>query len=109
MARKQNPRSLENLSYWNALRKRFGTKKAKEIVEARGHKRVHYKDTEAHDLYETIMDSVSEEDRDRLRETWASDDVLDVGSTWVNKMEPENYITYEEADEMLKNWLNLKK
>ncbi len=103
MARKQNRNSLENLTYWNALRKKYGTKRAKEIVEARGHKRVYKTGTASHDLFETIMDKVSEEDRDRLRDQWDSDSVLEVGSTWVNRPNG-NYITFEEADNMLKNW-----
>lgn len=101
--RKQNQNSLENLTYWNALRKKYGTQRAKEIVEARGHKRVHKTGTASHDLFETIMDKVSEEDRDKLRDQWDSDSVLEVGSTWVNRPDG-NYITFEEADNMLKNW-----
>lgn len=115
MARKQNPKSLENLREWNRLQSTYGRKEAKIIAKRRRglkkamrylqtNKLIPKTSTTAQDLYNMIMESIESENKDNIRQVYDSEDILEVGYQWLTELQDGEHLTEAQATELLDAW-----
>lgn len=113
----QKQAAIKNLQDWNRLRSNYGLEKAKEIATRRrnlkktfneeGTGNVPLKNRPAQDRFAAIMDSLPPEERERIRETNDSEDVLEAGSRWLEEkeFEEDEYMDADVAQELIDSWL----
>lgn len=122
---KQKETARKNISQWNEMRKKYGTKKAKELMASRRKikammarqekeqkevKSVPKTGSEAHDLYKAIMDELPEDSRDNIRDYYMSGDVIDVGYEEISKKDlksTDNLLDPKEFEEKLNKYMDL--
>ena len=100
-----------NLAEWQRLVNTYGKDKAKQIAERKRNfkKTFNNKSSDvpktgnaAHDRFTAIMDSLDESDRELIRDYYDSEDVLDVGTQWLdNDISEDEYVDADVAKEML--------
>lgn len=115
-SRKPTEKQLEaakaNLADWQRLKSSYGMEKAKKIAERRrnlkktmgGHSYdVPKRGTAAQDRFRAIMDSLNDSDRESIRDYYDSNDILEVGTQWLDSDElgEDEYMDAETAEELL--------
>lgn len=111
----QKEAAMKNIKEWNRLRSDYGMEKAKRIAERKRNLKKTFSEsqnmvpksgTAAHDRFKAIIDSLPESERDRIRDGNDSEDILDVGSRWIENddYDGEEYMDVDEVDEMLNAW-----
>lgn len=128
---KQKETARKNISQWNEMRKKYGTKRAKEMMANRRKLRSLVKEikkspeaeaskqgqdttpsvpktgTAAHDLYKAIMDELPEDSRDNIRDYYMSGDVIDVGYEVISKKDlksTDNLLDPEEFEKKIQEF-----
>ena len=115
---KQKESARRNIQAWNQLREKYGTEKAKEISRRRRDLRQVMKNktafsstphsgTAAQDLFKSIMNTFDEGDRDRIRGGYVSGDILDLGETWIEEYDEDEYMDPDIAEELLKDYARI--
>lgn len=113
----QKQAAKANLEDWNRLKKTYGLEKAKSIAARRRNLKRTFKEEgsgnvplegrAAHDRFTAIMDSLSPEERQRIKEQNDSEDVLEAGSRWLEEeeFEEDEYMDADVAQELIDSWL----
>ena len=111
----QQEAARANIKAWNDLKDKYGPEKAKRIAERRRNLKKTFNDSQnmvpkggsaAQDRFKAIMDSLPESERERIKKGNDSEDILDVGSRWLERedYDGEEYMDVAEVDEMLNSW-----
>lgn len=115
---KQIESARRNIKQWNDLKDKYGEEKAKEISRRRRDLRKVMKNKTftstaphsgqaAHDLFKSIMNIFDEGNRDKIRKGYESDDILDLGESWVEKYDEDEYMDPDIAEELLKDYARI--
>lgn len=115
---KQKESARRNIQAWNQLRDKYGNEKAKEISRRRRDLRQVMKNktafsstphsgTAAQDLFKSIMNTFDEGDRDRIRDGYVSGDILDLGESWIEEYDEDEYMDPDIAEELLKDYARI--
>lgn len=113
---KQIEAAKANIKAWNDLKDKYGPEKAKEIARRRRNLKKTFKEEgtgnvplqhrPAQDRFTAIMDSLPESERERIRTTNDSEDILEAGSRWLEEKEFEEgeYMDADVAQELIDAW-----